>query len=89
MISLKSRQNCVIHKVYNKKAKVWNISGWDRVGIEVTGSKLNPNFLMSRASTKIIYYGQEPSGFLHHSHREKIKPREGGEDVGGHCHSYS
>ena len=29
----------------NMGAKDWNNPGWDKVGIEVTGLQLNPNFL--------------------------------------------
>ena len=36
-------------KSIQNAANVWNIPGWDRVGIDVTGSKLNPAFLVSQA----------------------------------------
>ena len=32
-------------------AKVWNGPGWDKVGIEFTGSQQDPNFLPSLAPT--------------------------------------
>ena len=32
-------------------AKVWKGPGWDKVGIEFTGSQLDPNFLPSLAPT--------------------------------------
>ena len=32
-------------------AKLWNGPGWDKVGIEFTGSQLDPNFLPSLAPT--------------------------------------
>ena len=38
--------DCVRSK-YIFWATFWNIPGWDRVGIEVTGFRLNPNFLPS------------------------------------------
>ena len=36
------------HKyVFKIKAKVWNGPGWDKVGLEFTGSKPDPKFLPS------------------------------------------
>ena len=37
--------------LYDYWAKLWNGPGWDKVGIEFTGSQLDPNFLPSLAPT--------------------------------------
>ena len=41
----------LVMKKFKTRAKLWNGPGWDKVGIEFTGSQLDPNFLPSLAPT--------------------------------------
>ena len=56
--------------VFSFLAKVWNGPGWDKVGIEFTGSQPDPNFLPSLAPTN------RPSVFVDISILSYLKEKE-------------